>query len=35
MTAKVVTTLLRGEVVYDNGAVIGKPRGQYLRRPYG
>jgi allantoinase len=35
MTAKVVTTLLRGEVVYDNGKVIGEPRGQYLRRPYG
>jgi len=31
----VATTLLRGEVIYDGGKIIGPPRGQYLRRPYG
>jgi allantoinase len=35
LTARVVTTLLRGEVIYDEGEIVGPPRGQYLRRPYG
>lgn len=33
LTARVDTTLLRGEVVYDKGALVGTPRGRYLRRP--
>jgi len=35
LNARVATTLLRGEVIYDGGKIIGPPRGQYLRRPYG
>lgn len=34
LTGRVESTYLRGELVYDNGKVIGAPRGQYLRRPY-
>lgn len=34
LTARVVTTLLRGEVIYDQGRIVGPPRGRYLRRPY-
>ena len=34
MTAQVVATYLRGEVIYENGAVVGEPRGRYLQRPY-
>lgn len=34
LTARVESTYLRGELVYDNGKIIGAPRGQYLRRPY-
>jgi len=26
-------TILRGQVVYANGKVVGKPTGQYIRRP--
>jgi allantoinase len=33
MSANVVSTYLRGELIYENGQVIGKPRGQYLFRP--
>ena len=33
--ADVVTTLLRGTVIYDNGAIVGSPSGRYLHRPYG
>ena len=33
LTGRVKTTLLRGEVVYDNGGIVGGARGQYLRRP--
>jgi allantoinase len=29
----VMTTFLRGQVVYDQGAVAGPARGRYLRRP--
>ncbi len=34
MTAKVKTTFLRGERVYDNGKIVGKASGRYLDRPY-
>jgi allantoinase len=34
LTAKVKTTFLRGERVYDEGRIIGKPTGKYLKRPY-
>ncbi len=33
MTAKVKTTFLRGERVYDNGKIVGKATGRYLDRP--
>jgi allantoinase len=33
--AAVQTTLLRGSIVYDQGRIVGPPRGQYLHRPYG
>ncbi|UCD82450.1 MAG: dihydroorotase family protein [Desulfobacterales bacterium] len=32
--ARVKTTFLRGRRIFDNGQVIGEPRGRYLRRPY-
>ncbi len=35
LTGRVKTTLLRGEVVYDRGEVVGPARGRYLKRPYG
>ena len=28
-------TLLRGQVVFQDGAVPGKPAGQYVKRPVG
>ena len=31
--ARVKATFLRGEVVCENGDVLGKPRGRYLHRP--
>ena len=27
------STFLRGELIYDNGNVVGPARGKYLRRP--
>ncbi len=33
LSAKVISTFLRGELVCDNGNVVGKPRGRYLHRP--
>ena len=33
LKAKVMATFLRGELVCENGNVIGKPRGRYLHRP--
>jgi allantoinase len=33
LTGRVKTTLLRGEVVYEDGNVVGPARGQYLSRP--
>jgi allantoinase len=32
--ARVKTTFLRGQRIYDNGQVLGEPRGRYLKRPY-
>lgn len=34
MTAKVITTFLRGQVVWDKGRIVGAPRGRFLARPY-
>jgi allantoinase len=34
MSASVVSTFLRGNLIYNDGAVVGAPRGQYLKRPY-
>ena len=31
--ARVKTTFLRGQRIYDDGNVIGEPTGQYLKRP--
>jgi allantoinase len=33
LTGRVKTTFLRGEVVYDDGRVVGDARGRYLSRP--
>lgn len=33
MSARVDATFLRGSRIFENGEVIGKPRGQYLHRP--
>ena len=33
LSARVDATFLRGELICENGAVLGKPRGQYLHRP--
>ncbi len=33
LTGKVVSTFLRGHLIYDKGKVAGPPRGQYLSRP--
>src|SRR5919201_2039830 len=33
LSARVKATFLRGEMICENGKVIGKPRGQYLHRP--
>jgi allantoinase len=33
MSARVDATFLRGMKVFEDGQVIGKPRGQYLQRP--
>lgn len=35
LTGKVKTTLLRGQVVYHQGQLVGTPKGQYLKRPVG
>lgn len=34
LSGRVKTTFLRGQRVFDNGKVVGKPTGKYLRRPY-
>jgi allantoinase len=33
LDGKVVSTYLRGQLVYDNGKIIGPATGQYLKRP--
>ena len=33
MTARVTDTFLRGQQVFDNGKIVGEPRGQFVRRP--
>ena len=33
MSARVDATFLRGMLIYEDGQIIGKPRGQYLHRP--
>jgi allantoinase len=33
LTGRVKSTFLRGGLIYDNGKVVGPPRGEYLRRP--
>ncbi len=33
LSARVDTTFLRGECIYDAGRIVGKPRGRYLFRP--
>jgi allantoinase len=33
LTGQVKSTFLRGSLIYDNGKVLGAPRGEYLRRP--
>ena len=33
LSARVKATFLRGELVCENGSVVGKPRGRYLHRP--
>jgi allantoinase len=35
LTGMVRTTLLRGEVVFEDGNVVGPPRGKYVKRPMG
>ena len=34
MSASVMSTYLRGRLIYQNGKPIGRPTGQYLHRPY-
>ena len=33
LSASVTSTFLRGHHIYENGEVLGKPRGEYLFRP--
>lgn len=33
LSARVDATFLRGHKIYENGEVLGKPRGRYLHRP--
>lgn len=33
LRGKVKKTILRGQTVYDNGAVVGAPNGRYIARP--
>jgi allantoinase len=34
LTGRVASTYLRGELIFDDGRVVGEPRGRYLKRPY-
>jgi allantoinase len=33
LTAQVVSTFLRGSLIYERGEILGDPRGEYLHRP--
>jgi allantoinase len=33
LTGRVKATFLRGELIYQNGNIVGPARGQYVRRP--
>ena len=33
LSGKVVSTYLRGNLIYDKGKIVGPPRGKYLHRP--
>jgi allantoinase len=33
LSASVCTTFLRGQKIFENGQLLGKPRGRYLHRP--
>lgn len=35
LTGRVKRTFLRGNLIYDQGEIIGSPSGRYLKRPYG
>jgi allantoinase len=35
LTGQVTATFLRGELAYDDGTIVGSPRGRYQRRPTG
>jgi allantoinase len=33
-TGKVTATFLRGQLIFENGTVMGEPAGQFLFRPH-
>jgi allantoinase len=35
LTGQVTATFLRGDLVYEDGTIVGSPRGRYQRRPTG
>lgn len=35
LTGRVKSTFLRGNLIYDQGRIIGPAQGRYLKRPYG
>jgi allantoinase len=35
LTGQVTATFVRGELAYENGKVVGAPRGRYVKRPSG
>jgi allantoinase len=35
LTGQVTATFLRGELAWENGKVVGPPRGRYIHRPSG
>ena len=35
LKGRVKSTFLRGELICQEGKVLGEPRGRYLKRPYG
>jgi allantoinase len=34
LTGRVKSTFLRGNLIYDQGQILGSPSGRYLKRPY-